>query len=240
MEPFYELTNDSVTLRPILYPYKLFGRFYEISTLGRLLEEETPMCPYSRKPFNIDDIEKPNMFEEQVFELVKNETRATSDERNLAKHNYILFMRKYGWNVEAAKLGDMESMVPASLDLLSENKLVEARKFALKASRFGNLFAFDVLGHTSMLEKKYAEAHEHFSRCWGSPTWTTKDRTAYYIAECYYEREMYKHALRWAKRASDLGLGSQAATMCVQIYYLQKEHIDSKTHKFAKGHFNPY
>ena len=37
-----------------------------------------------------------------------------------------------------------------------------------------------------------------------------------------------------------IGLFNGSVGTIIQIYYLQKEYIDSKTHKFAKGHVNPY
>jgi len=220
VEKYEELAMDAVTLRPILYPHKLFGRFYDVSTLDRLLDAPTPRCPFSRTDFTVADIEKPNLFERDFFDVANNGRRVSEAERTDARRAYVSFCRRYGWDLEAAELGDEESMVPAALFLMSSNRLVEARKWASKAAVRGIIFGSDVLGHICMLEKNYLGAHEHFVKCWADPKWNTKDRTAYFIAECYFERELHKHASRWAFRAADLGVGSEAVTLCAQIAYL--------------------
>ena len=219
-EAFEELTVDPVTMRPMLYPHKLFGRFYEISTLARLLDAPTPSCPFSRRPFVAANIEKPNRFERQFFDLVKNAARVNHSDLNATKHAFILFCRSHAWNVEGAELGDVDCTVGAALDALSGNRPDEAKRWASKAAKVGSLFAVDVLGHTAMLQQDFAGAHEHFARCWAAPAWATKG-TTYHIAECYFERDMYKHALRWAYRAIDLGETTEAITLSAQICYLR-------------------
>ena len=223
-EAFKELATDPVTLRPMLYPYKLFGRFYEISTLARLLEGHSPNCPFTRKPFVVADIEKPTLFERQFFDLVNNAGDATFLEKASAKHDFFLFCRAHGWNVEGAELGDVQCMVNAAMHFLENNQLCQAKRWAMRAAEKNNLFAHDILGHAAMLERDFVGAHHHFVKCWAAPSWNTKGRTAYFIAECYFERDMYSHALHWANRTiqlpSDPLEASEAFALCAQIHYL--------------------
>lgn len=223
-EAFKELAIDPVTLRPMLYPHKLFGRFYEISTLTRLLEGHSPSCPFSRKPFTAADIEKPTLFERQFFELVNNAGDATSLERASAKQDFILFCRSHGWSVEGAELGDVQCMVNAAMTFFDRNQLCQAKRWAMRAAEKNNLYATDILGNTAMLERDFVGAHQHFVKCWAAPTWTTKGRTAYFIAECYFERDMHSHALHWANRSvkitTDNHEASEAFTLIAQIHYL--------------------
>jgi hypothetical protein len=218
---FVELATDPVTFRRILYPYKLFGRIYEITTLAQLLENEYPTCPFTRKPFSIYNIEKLSLFERQFFDVADNFAQATIKEKNSTKHEHILFLRKHGWNIEAAEMGDIDSMVAAALDLLSANRRAEAKIYATKTVRFGNLFGVDVLGHICMLEKDYANAHRHFVRCWSAPSWNLKGKTAYFIAECYFEQDNLKLASHWVQRSLVLYTGNEVFTLAAQIYYLQ-------------------
>ena len=223
-EVYESLAIDPVSYRPILYPFKLFGRFYDITTLIQLLEAEYPSCPFSRNVFFVEDIESPTMFEREFFETVKNFSRTTQQEQNLAKQMFILFCRKYKWYSEGAALNDNDCIVELAIEYLSKLNISEAKRWGTKAAKLGNLFAIDVLGHTAMLEKDYRGAHEHFVRCWASPSWNTKDKTAYYIAECYFERDMYDHALRWANRAIEAGNDNDALTLCAQINYIRGKH----------------
>ena len=224
VEAFKELATDPVTFRPMLYPHKLFGRFYEISTLTRLLDAPNPSCPFSRKLFTVLDIEKPNLFERQFFETVNNAGDATFLERASAKHDFFVFCRAHGWSVEGAELGDVQCMVNASRHFFDCNQLCQAKRWAMRAAEKNNLFAYDILGNMAMLEQDFVGAHHYFVKCWAAPSWKTKGRTAYFIAECYFERDMYSHALHWANRAIQLTTdtleSSEAFTLCAQIHYL--------------------
>ena len=223
-EAFKELATDPVTLRPMLYPHKLFGRFYEISTLTRLLDAPNPNCPFTRKPFMVLDIEKPNLFERQFFETVNNAGDATFLERASAKYDFFVFCRAYGWSIEGAELGDVQCMVNAAMNFLERNQLCQAKRWAMRAAEKHNLFAYDILGHAAMLERDFLGAHQYFVKCWAAPFWTTKGRTAYFIAECYFDRDMYSHALHWANRTIQLTIDtrevSEAFALCAQIHYL--------------------
>jgi tetratricopeptide (TPR) repeat protein len=225
-EAFYELATDKVTFAPILYPYKLYGRFYEFSTLEKLLDTEQPLCPFTRSPFTKLDIEKPTLFERHFFDLVANHSRVTKEQLRRTKEEYISFLRRQNLFFEAAELGDNESMLRAALICLSDNNLPCSKRWALKAAVSNNLFAVDVLGHIAMLEKDFEGAHDHFVRCWSAPKWNLKDRTAYFIAECYYARNMFRHALRWVNRAMDLSPkpDCECITLCAQIFYLQSRY----------------
>jgi hypothetical protein len=126
---------------------------------------------------------------------------------------------------------DAECMVGIALESLSQCKLAEAKRWGSKAAKKGNIFASDILGHTAMMEKDFKSAHEHFVKCWASPLWQTKEKTAYYIAECYFEREMFKQSLRWAYKAITTGYAfnhendysnyTEVLTLCAQIEYLR-------------------
>jgi hypothetical protein len=97
---YEDLELDPITLRPLLCPHKLYNRFYEITTLVELLDQKAP-CPFTRKPFTVHDVKKPNMFETQFFEIANNISRVSEEEYDNVKRKYVIFVLKHNWNTDS-------------------------------------------------------------------------------------------------------------------------------------------